>query len=316
MEMFQRPYQEKIDAYIAGEMEEKEFLQSAEYFKQWGFDYHLYKPILDFAKEEKVPVIALNTSRDIVKKVSATGLDSLTEEERKEIPVRMDFSDEAYRTRLEEVFELHKGDEEKEFNFFYESQILWDETMSMSISQYLEREPDRQVIVIAGRGHLAYGSGIPNRTFARTGKSYSIVLIDTEVEEGIADYIIFPGPVKGAIAPRLMVYVKMEDKGFKITGFPGHSVSETAGVKTGDILLSIDEIEIKSIADIKVHLHYKNKGDIVKLKVFRPVEQEEKDEDIEKDEEHSWDAAEKNEETEVKKIEELEGEEILIDVTL
>ena len=27
MEMFQRPYQEKLDAYLAGEMEEKEFLQ-------------------------------------------------------------------------------------------------------------------------------------------------------------------------------------------------------------------------------------------------------------------------------------------------
>jgi uncharacterized iron-regulated protein len=316
MEMFQRPYQEKLDAYLAGEMEEKEFLQSAEYFQQWGFDYNLYKPILDFAREEEVPVIALNTSRDLIKKVSATGLDSLSDEERKEVPVNMDFSDEEYRARLKEVFEQHEGDEEKEFDFFYEAQILWDETMSMSISQYLEREPDRQVIVIAGRGHLAYGSGIPNRTFARTGKSNALVLIDAEVEEGIADYIVFPSPVKGAVAPRLMVYVNKEETGFKITGFSGHSVSEKAGVKTGDILLFVDDVEIKSIADIKVHLHYKNKGDIVKLKVFRPVEQEEKDEDIEKDEEYSWDAAEKNEETEVKKIEELEGEEILIDVTL
>ncbi len=317
MEMFQRPYQEKLDAYITGEMDEKEFLQSAEYFKQWGFDYHLYKPILDFAKEEKLPVIALNTNRDIIKKVSATGLDSLTEEERKEIPVSMDFSDEAYRDRLKEVFELHDSDEEKEFNFFYESQILWDETMSMSISEFLEREPDTQVLVIAGRGHLAYGSGIPNRTFARTGKSYSIVLIDAEVEEGIADYIIFPSPVKGAVAPRLMVYVNREEKGFKITGFPGHSVSETAGVKTGDILLSVDDIEIKSIADIKVHLHFKNKGDIVKLKVFRPVkEAEEDDKDKEEDEDFSWDEAEKNEKKENKKNKELEGEEILIDVTL
>jgi len=314
--MFQRPYQDKLDAYIAGEMEEKEFLQNAEYFKQWGFDYNLYKPILDFAKEENVPVIALNTSRDIVKKVSATGLDSLTDEERKEIPARMDFSDEEYRNRLNEIFKLHKSDKEKAFDFFYESQVLWDETMSMSISEYLEKEPDRQVIVIAGRGHLEYGSGIPNRTFARTGSSYSIVLIDSEVEEGIADYIVFPSDVKGAIAPRLMVFVEKEEMGFNISGFPAHSVSERAGVKTGDILLTIDDVEIKSIADIKVYLHYKNKGDIVKLKVFRPVEQEETDEKIEKDEEHDWDTEGTKEEPKVEEVEELEGEEILIDVTL
>lgn len=301
MEMFQRPYQEKLDAYIAGEMEEKEFLENAEYFKQWSFDYNLYKPILDFAREEKVPVIALNTSRDIVKKVSATGLDSLTDEERKEIPARMDFSDEKYRASLKEIFELHQGGEEKEFDFFYESQILWDETMSMSISEYLEKEPDRQVIVIAGRGHLAYGSGIPNRTFTRTGKDYSIVLIDSQVEEGIADYIVFPSHVKGAIAPKLMVYVKMEEMGFKIAGFPGHSIAEKAGVKTGDILLSVDDVEIKSIADLKVYLHYKSRGDMVKLKIFRPIEEEVKEDGKDKDE---------------PKDTEVEGEEILIDLTL
>ncbi len=316
MEMFQRPYQEKLNAYITGETDEREFLQSAEYFKQWGFDFHLYKPILDFAKEEKVPVIALNTNRDIVKKVSAEGMDSLTDEERNEIPEKMDFSDEEYRERLKQVFEMHDYDEEKEFDFFYESQILWDETMAMSISEYLEKEPDRQVIVIAGSGHLTYGSGIPKRTFSRTGKRYAIVLIDSEVEEGIADYIVFPSPVKGAVAPRLMVQVKKVDMGFEIAGFPGHSVSEEAGVKEGDILLSVDNVEVKSIADLKVYLHYKEKGDIVTLKIFRPVEQEEKDEDLEKDEEPDWNTEGTEEEPEVEEVVELEGEEILIDVTL
>jgi PDZ domain-containing secreted protein len=175
--------------------------------------------------------------------------------------------------------------------------------MSMSISEYLEKEPDRQVIVIVGRGHLSYGSGIPNRTFARTGKSYSIVLIDSEVEEGIADYIVFSSAVKGAIAPRMMVYVEMEEMGFKITGFSAHSISEKAGVKTGDILLSVDDVEIKSIADLKVYLHYKDKGDMIKLKVFRPIEEEaeEEDKDIDKDKEED---------------KEVEGEEILIDLKL
>ncbi|UCH81853.1 MAG: ChaN family lipoprotein [Nitrospiraceae bacterium] len=306
MEMFQRQYQSVLDAYIAGEMEEKEFLKSAEYFKQWGFDYNLYKPILDFARTEGIPVIALNANREIVKKVSAGGIDSLSDEEMKEIPVSMDFSDEEYRERLKEVFEQHEGDEEREFDYFYESQILWDETMSMSISEYLEREPDRQIIVIAGRGHLSFGSGIPNRTYARTGERYAIVLIDAEVVEGIADYIVFPSPVKGAVAPRLMVFVNMEEMGFEITGFPDHSVSEKSGIKKGDILMTLDDNEIKSINDLKVYLQYKNKGDIIRLKVFRPVKQEETDGEEDRD----------TEETKAGDIGELEGEEMVIDVTL
>ena len=92
-------------------------------------------------------------------------------------------------------------------------------------------------------------------------------------------------------------WIKMEEMEFKITGLPGHSVSEKAGVKKGDILLSIDDVEIKNIADLKVYLHYKNKGDMVKLKVFRPIEEEAKEEDKDKDKE-------------------VKGEEILIDVTL
>ncbi|MCC6347002.1 MAG: ChaN family lipoprotein, partial [Nitrospirales bacterium] len=50
MEMFQTPCQKVLDDYIAGKIDEKEFLKKSEYFKRWTFDYRLYKPILDFAR--------------------------------------------------------------------------------------------------------------------------------------------------------------------------------------------------------------------------------------------------------------------------
>ena len=73
------------------------------------FDYNLYKPILDFAREEKVPLVALNIRREIVAKVSKSGLDSLSDEEKKEIPQQMDFSDNEYRDRLMKVFKMHQN---------------------------------------------------------------------------------------------------------------------------------------------------------------------------------------------------------------
>ncbi|HDH12448.1 MAG TPA: hypothetical protein ENG83_09700 [Nitrospirae bacterium] len=47
--------------------------------------------------------------------------------------------------------------------------------MSQSIAEFLQKSPDYQIIVLAGQGHLRFGSGIPKRTFRRTGHDYAIV---------------------------------------------------------------------------------------------------------------------------------------------
>ncbi len=65
MEFFQQPYQAAIDAYVAGEIDEAEFLRRTEYFDRWRFDYRLYRPILRFAREHGIPVIALNLEAEL-----------------------------------------------------------------------------------------------------------------------------------------------------------------------------------------------------------------------------------------------------------
>src|SRR5208283_3804696 len=107
-EMFQRPFQKVVDDYIEGRIDERAFLKGTEYFKRWGFDYNLYKPILLFARADKIPVVALNQRQELVNKVFRGGLDSLSEEEKKSVPSQMDFSDDTYRERLTKVFGEHK----------------------------------------------------------------------------------------------------------------------------------------------------------------------------------------------------------------
>lgn len=266
MEMFQRPFQKVLDEYINGRMGEREFLKETEYFKRWGFDYNLYKPILDFAKEQVIPIVALNLRREITEKVSKGGIDSLTEEERKEIPADLDFSDNEYRERLKEVFKQHKLNN---FDYFYQAQILWDETMAMSIDEFLKDHPDYQMIVLAGGGHIAYGSGIPKRVFRRNGLDYGIVLIDAEPERGIADFIIYPDPLEGVTAPRLMVSLKEDQKGLRVIDLPEESISRKAGIKKGDVIVKIDDTPISRIEDLRLLLFYKKPGDTVKVTVLR-----------------------------------------------
>jgi uncharacterized iron-regulated protein len=269
MEMFQRPFQATLDEYINGGIDEREFLQQAEYFKRWGFDYNLYKPILDFARREKVPVVALNLRKEITEKVSKNGMDSLTDEERKELPAETDFSDEDYRHRIKQAFDQHKGKDEKNFDFFLQSQVLWDETMAESIDQYLGKNPDRQMAVVAGGGHVAYGTGIPKRVFRRNGLSYITILNDGDVEQDIADFIIFPQPLDGETAPKLMATFREEAGRLLFKDFVNDSPAKAAGIKADDVLVSLDGTIMRTISDVRIALFYRDKGAIMKVKVIR-----------------------------------------------
>ena len=269
MEMFQRPFQQVLDDYISGAIGEREFLKKSEYFSRWVYDFNLYKPILDFAHAEKIPIVALNARSEIIEKVAKGGTDSLSAEEKKEIPQQMDLSDDSYRDRLKKAFAEHKDSGEKNFDFFYEAQVLWDETMALSIDEYLRKNPMRQMIVIAGSGHLAYGAGIPKRAFRRNGYEYTTILNDADVDQGIADYLIFPKTEEGVMAPKLMVMIKAEDGRVMITDFPEDSVSKKAGIKAGDVILALDNSPVQTVADISLALFYKRHDEVVKVKVMR-----------------------------------------------
>jgi uncharacterized iron-regulated protein len=269
MEMFQRPFQKALDDYVSGRIDERVFLKNSEYFKRWNFDYNLYRPILQFARAEKIPVVALNIQREITEKVGKTGLDSLSEEEKRMIPSQMDFSDRAYRERLEKIFREHPSFEAKNFDFFHQAQILWDETMAESIDRFLKKNPDTQMVVLAGSGHLAYGSGIPNRAARRNSFGYAIILNEGEIEKGIAHYIVNPGTVPFEGTPRLMVSLAEEKGQVVIQGFSHGSVSEKAGMKKGDVILSIDGKSVQSVEEVRIGLLLRKAGERIIVRVLR-----------------------------------------------
>lgn len=197
MEMFQRPYQAVLDRYLAGAITEAELKTQSEYDKRWGFDWEFYAPILRFAKTNRIPVIALNTPSEITRKVARQGLASLTEDDRRFIPPISEIRTEPtrYRDRMREIYEgIHQGkSNSRGFESFFLAQVLWDETMAESVSQFLKANPNQQIIVLAGQGHLLYGDGIPSRVARRIPQvKQSIVLLnppeELKTEAAIADY--------------------------------------------------------------------------------------------------------------------------------
>lgn len=174
MEMFQRPFQSAIDDYLAGKLTEDQLVEQTEYDRRWRFPWESYAPILRFAKENQLPVLALNTPSEVTRKVARQGLESLTAEEKKHIPpiseIRTDNAE--YRQLLLEVFQQHQKagqGNSTAFERFVQAQVLWDETMAEKIAQFVKANPDYQVVVLAGKGHIIYGYGIPSRVERRLG---------------------------------------------------------------------------------------------------------------------------------------------------
>jgi uncharacterized iron-regulated protein len=203
MEMFQRPFQSAIDNYLAGKLTQEQLVEQTEYDRRWPFPWESYAPILRFAKENQLPVLALNTPSEVTIKVASQGLESLTAEEKKHIPpiseIRTDNAE--YRQLLLEVYQQHQKagqGNSTAFERFLQAQVLWDETMAEKIAQFVKANPDYQVVVLAGKGHIIYGYGIPSRVERRLGvgnvKVRSVLLNSSEnpllsADRPIADFI-------------------------------------------------------------------------------------------------------------------------------
>ena len=170
LEMFQRPYQKVLDQYLAGELTEAQLQEQGQYHQRWGFPWEHYAPILRFAKENSLPLLALNTPTEVTRKVSRTGLESLTSAEKQLIPPlsAIDVSNSSYRQRVLQAYQGHKrAGSAADFERFFQAQVLWDETMAETIANFLGTNPSYQVVVLAGQGHITCGYGIPDRVARR-----------------------------------------------------------------------------------------------------------------------------------------------------
>ena len=269
MEMFERQQQHALDDYIAGTIDERTFLKQSRYFEVWNIDYTLYKDIIDFAKNNRIPIIGLNIDRKIISKVSKEGISSLSDEEKQKLPLQIDLSDQKYKKWLEKVFEQHNGS--GKLDNFYQAQVLWDESMAESANNFINNNPNRTIVILAGGGHIAYESGIPSRLYRRNKMPYATVVNATgeELGKGVADFIIFPKEVPAPASPKLMISVSEIDGHVKIIDFLPESVSKKAGLKKNDIILSLDRKKIESLNDLKIGLLYKNINDSVDVEIQR-----------------------------------------------
>lgn len=271
VEYFQQPFQPYLDDYIAGRIDEKEMLVKTEYFKRWQLDYRLLQPIFEFAREKHIPVLALNVSDEIHKKVFRDGMKSLSPQERSQTPDVIEPASEHYRQRLKTIFDSHP--QSNDFGTFVEGVLLWDEAMADTAARYLNDHPRSRMVVLAGMVHIMYGDGIPERVNHRLGGSQSALLIngsDFGNYPGIADYLLVTeGHKELPKTGKLGVSILDGGDSVYVSEFVPSSAAQAAGIEVGDHILALNGVKVANMTELKAMMFDKQPGDQVQVTVRR-----------------------------------------------
>jgi len=275
MEMFNRSAQDILDRYTNQEIDEWEFLKKSHYFEKWGYDYRLYRDIINFARQNKITIVALNLEKDLVSKVfKQGGIQALSEDEQALIPIDRDLDLPGYRERITEVFNMHgkHGATPEQVNDFLQAQALWDETMAQSITDYLTANPAKNMVVVVGNGHTVKNTAIPPRVSRRAAALTQAVILNDQnhnISPAEADYLLFSPPAQLPPAPLLGVMLTENKEGVLVAELSKNSKAMKAGIKAKDILLAIDDEPISAVEDLKIILLYKKIGDTIEVRIKR-----------------------------------------------
>ncbi|MDP7035590.1 MAG: ChaN family lipoprotein [Planctomycetota bacterium] len=193
VEMLPFTMQSEVDRYVRGEIDEATFLQRVDWKKTWGFSWELYRPLFLFARTHRLPVIALNVPRTLVRAVGKRGLSGLTPEERDQLPRLIDTTNESHRKRFWKAVSGHGSSGHHPSNRMYEAMCVWDESMARSVARFLANNPTWKILVVAGSGHVAHFDGIPARAAKRIPHTHQVIIpLDTRPPIPVLDLLAHP----------------------------------------------------------------------------------------------------------------------------
>lgn len=288
MEMLQRSSQNVADQWTSGELDEKEFMRT--WVEDWSNDFRYYRAILQYVRDQKIPLLALRASDDWVESIKNTDPAQEEKENEESLP-EMDIEDSYHRSHIKAVFGKHPG-RKQSFEEFYKVQVLWDESMAESIVLYLlsAEGRDRRVVVFAGRQHVEHGFGIPRRAFRRLPLPYAIVL---PVSVGVApekkhklmnitlpEVPLLPGDFAWMVSYEdledervyLGVMIRHTEDGVKIFAISKNSTAGKAGLQKEDVITAFDGEIIETEFDLTYLIGLKKPGDKGIVDVLRDEE--------------------------------------------
>lgn len=257
VEWLDQSAQPACDLLSAGKISVEEFAKKADWESKWGFPLKLYAPILEEVRKKGLRLLALNAPLEVVRQVSRKGLKSLTPKQRALLAPALDLDDPAYRAQIARQFRGHGISDKKAQANFFAAQVARDDTMAYNLARALEPWPDsgKRGLVLAGGGHLTSGLGLPPRIARRLPgvKMLTVMPLSPRAAAAMAaldtdrpaDLLVVSTPAPPR-RPRLGIIIKVESPGLRIKRVLQNTPAQKAGLKAGDLLLSVDRKPLAS----------------------------------------------------------------------
>ena len=180
LEMFERDVQASVDTYVNGTGGEDEFLKGSRPWPRYASDY---RPLVEFAKAHKWPVVAANVPRRIASDIAKNGrqaVDALSANDRKFAAAELQCPHDDYFSRFAEQMGGHPAasgsapsgsgaPSDATTERYYLAQCVKDETMGESIANAFARMEGRPgaVVHFTGTFHSEYSEGTGERVRRR-----------------------------------------------------------------------------------------------------------------------------------------------------
>ncbi len=279
-EMLPRRAQSSLDQWVAGELDERAFLEAVDWPSVWGMPADLYLPLFRFVRLHRLPAAAINVDRSLVTRVGDVGWAALTADERSGL------ADPApapapYRAWLAEVFGDHTDEDQPidvtALDRFVDAQLVWDRAFAEGIVAALERHPDAVVAAIVGGGHVQHGWGIEHQ-LADLGIDDVLALLPwdagadcNKLVAGIADAVfgVEPTGATAADPPRLGILIVADERGVRAAHVSTGGIAAAAGVEDGDVILEAAGVAIESPADLQEIVARQAPGTWLPLRIAR-----------------------------------------------
>lgn len=162
LEMFERDVQVNLDAYLAGRISEQEFLDTSRIWKNYR---EAYRPLVEFAKQHSLSVLAANVPRPLAAHVARTGsvagipADKAVYLPREHVADKGEYREKFIAYMSNSNMAGMRFDSDRLENF-YKAQCLKDDAMAESISDHLRQQPGRTVIHYQGDFHSRQRLGV------------------------------------------------------------------------------------------------------------------------------------------------------------
>ncbi len=209
MEMFERDVQTALDEYLAGLILERQLLTDTRPWSNYKSDY---RPLIEFARSNKLAVLAANAPGRYANLVARSGrgaLAGLSSQAKAWLaPLPYGEAGTAYAAKFNRAMgSMGGGHQPESMKNILDAQVLRDATMAHAIAENLKSRKRPLVLHVTGLFHVEGRMGVPEHLKAYRPQTRMLVLVvvpaasvprpDAESLGPLGDFVVLSESVQG-----------------------------------------------------------------------------------------------------------------------